>query len=60
VPVPDENAFPYGRFRNRNIKNDYAAERHVTDKREDQVNFYIRLCSQRERTHVQARAQESK
>jgi hypothetical protein len=31
VPVPDENAFPYGRFRSRNIKNDYAAERHVTD-----------------------------
>ncbi len=30
MPVPDENAFPYGRFRNRNIKNDYA-ERHVTD-----------------------------
>jgi hypothetical protein len=43
VPVPDENAFPYGRFRSRNIKNDYAAERHVTDRREDQVNLYIRL-----------------
>jgi hypothetical protein len=44
VPVPDENAFPYGRFRSINIKNDYAAERHVTDRREDQVNLYIRLC----------------
>jgi hypothetical protein len=43
VPVPDENAFPYGRFRSRNIKNDYAAERHVTDKQEDQVNLYIRF-----------------
>jgi len=29
--VPDENAFPFGRFRNKNIKNDYAAERHVTN-----------------------------
>jgi hypothetical protein len=29
--VPDDDAFPYGRFRSRNIKNDYAAERHVTD-----------------------------
>jgi hypothetical protein len=31
VPVPDENAFPYGRFHSRNIKNDYAAERHIID-----------------------------
>jgi hypothetical protein len=31
VPVLDENAFPYGWFRSRNIKNDYAAERHVTN-----------------------------
>jgi hypothetical protein len=43
VPVPDENAFPYGRFRSRNIKNDYVAERHVIDRREDQVNLYIRF-----------------
>ncbi len=42
VLVPDENAFPYGRFRSKNIKNDYAAERHVTDRQEDQVNLYIR------------------
>jgi len=47
VPVPDENAFPYGRFRNRNIKNDYAVERHVTDRREDQVNLYIRCIVQK-------------
>jgi len=33
VPIPDENAFPYGRFRSRNIKNDYAAERHVINEK---------------------------
>jgi len=49
VPVPDENAFPYGRFRSRNIKNDYAAERHVTDRREDIVNLYIRCEASHDR-----------
>jgi hypothetical protein len=33
VLVPDENAFPYGQFCSRNIKNDYVAERHVTDEK---------------------------
>jgi hypothetical protein len=46
VPVPDENAFPYGWFHRRNIKNDYVVERHVTDRREDQVNLYIRYVKQ--------------
>jgi len=41
VPVPDENAFPYGRFRSRNIKNDYAAERHVTDRKTSEFIYKI-------------------
>jgi len=31
--VPNDDAFPYGRFYNRNIENAFAAERHVTNKR---------------------------
>ncbi len=43
VPVPNENAFPYGRFRSRNIKNDYAAERHVTDGKTSEFIYKISL-----------------
>jgi hypothetical protein len=43
VPVPDENAFPYGRFRSRNIKNDYAAERHVTDGKTSEFIYKIMM-----------------
>ncbi len=38
VTVPDDDAFPYGRFCNRNIKNAFAAERRVPDRRTDVVN----------------------
>jgi hypothetical protein len=43
VPVPNENAFPYGRFRSRNIKNDYAAERHVTDGKTSEFIYKMSL-----------------
>jgi hypothetical protein len=33
--VPDDDAFPYGRFCSRNIENVFAAERRVADKRTD-------------------------
>jgi hypothetical protein len=33
--VPNDDAFPYGRFCSRNIENVFAAERRVADKRTD-------------------------
>jgi len=35
VKLPDDDAFPYGRFCSRNIENAFAAERRVTDRRTD-------------------------